>query len=261
LSRRTILIVKTGEALPPVKALLGDFEEWIARGLGRRLDDLEVANVYQGDALPNAREISGVVVTGSPAMVSERADWSEDAARWLADVVREDVVPALGLCYGHQLFAHGLGGEVGANPNGREVGTVDVTFDPDPRDSSDVPAMEGKGERALSMLFESGVFPAHMTHVESVLRLPMGARVLARTALDPHAVVEFGPRQWGVQFHPEFDRLILQRYVDARREVLEEEGFEPDRLIADAIETPALSSILARFADFALAEGRAESGR
>ena len=35
-------------------------------------------------------------------------------------------IPTLGICYGHQLLAHALGGEVGDNPNGREFGTVTV---------------------------------------------------------------------------------------------------------------------------------------
>jgi GMP synthase (glutamine-hydrolysing) len=75
--------------------------------------------------------------------------------------------------------------------------------------------------------------------------------VVARSNLDPHAAVEFGPRQWGVQFHPEFDAPIMQRYVEARRDVLADEGLDPDRLIADVVETPSLSRVLARFAELA----------
>ena len=259
MKRRTILILKTGETLPPVKELYGDFEDWIADGLGRSLADLEVANVYRGgrpgDSLPKANEISGVVVTGSPAMVTERPDWSEASARWLAELVRDDAVPVLGLCYGHQLLAHGLGGEVGPNPNGREMGTVDVTFSDDALSSSSPGASSIEFDRAdpLAPLFERGVFPAHMSHVESVLRPPPGARVLARTALDPHSVLAFGPRQWGVQFHPEFDRPILRRYVEARREILVGEGLDPDAMIDSSVETPDLTRVLRRFAEVAAA--------
>lgn len=250
MSERRFLVLKTGEALPPVKALHGDFEDWIALGMGCGVEDLHVARVYLGDPLPSPDEISGVVITGSPAMVTEASDWSEASARWLAAVVRDDAVPALGLCYGHQLLAHGLGGEVGINPNGREMGTVDVTF---PEPSEGVAAGAAAGN-PLAPLFEAGVFPGHMSHLESVLRVPAGARVLARTALDPHAAVEFGPRQWGVQFHPEFDRPILQRYVETRREVLTAEGLDPDRMIEDARETPALARVLKRFAELAAAD-------
>jgi GMP synthase (glutamine-hydrolysing) len=254
LKQRTILILKTGETLPPVKALHGDFEDWIADGLGCRLDDVDVADVYRGgdraDSLPKASDISGVVITGSPAMVTERPAWSETSARWLAGLVRDDAVPVLGLCYGHQLLAHGLGGEVGPNPNGREMGTVDVVFSEGSRSSTSVNESDSYREPAdpFAPLFEGGVFPGHMSHVESVLRAPPGARVLARTALDPNSVLEFGPRQWGVQFHPEFDRTILRRYVEARREVLADEGLDPDAMIEAAVETPELTRVLRRFA-------------
>ncbi|MEZ4278387.1 MAG: glutamine amidotransferase [Myxococcota bacterium] len=231
---KPILILKTGEALPPVKAAWGDFEGWIANGLGRRLapGEVEVAAVYLGDPLPAPERIAGVVITGSVSMVSDREPWSERAASWLAELVGADAAPALGLCYGHQLLAHALGGEVGANPNGREMGTVDVHLMADPP------------------LFEAGVFRGHTSHLEAVLRPPRGARVLARTALDPHSVLRYGPRQWGTQFHPEFDADILRSYVEARREVLLGEGRDPDAMLAEIEETPELCGVLPRFARF-----------
>ena len=234
MSERPILVVKTGEALAPVKARYGDFEDWIARGLGLPVASLSVVSVYRDEPLPDAGEVGGVVVTGSPAMVTERPAWSEAAAAWLADVVRADARPVLGLCYVHRLIAHGLGGEVGPNPKGREMGTVEVTF-------PDAPAADS--------IFERGSFPGHMSHVESVLRPPADARVLAQSPIDPHSTLAFGPRQWGVQFHPEFDAAIMRGYVEARREILAEEGLDPDALVDGVVETPGLTAILARFSD------------
>jgi GMP synthase (glutamine-hydrolysing) len=239
----SILVLKTGEAPPPVKRRYGDFEDWIARGLGRPLESLEVASVYLGASLPSVDSIQSVIITGSPAMLSDRPDWSEASARWVAKIVEEDSLPVLGLCYGHQLLAHGLGGEVGPNPQGREMGTVDVNFHGEGNTVED--ELNGLGP-----LFEKGVFPGHMSHVESVLRLPEGARILAHTALDPHSVIAFGPRQWGVQFHPEFDCEVMQGYVDARREILVSEGLDPDEMIADVTETSSVSAVLSRFASW-----------
>ncbi|MBJ18697.1 MAG: glutamine amidotransferase [bacterium] len=234
LQEDAILVLKTGEALSEVRAHCGDFEDWIARGLGRATEEVAVAAVYEGDPLPPTESIRAVIVTGSPAMVTARADWSEVSARWLARIVEGDMIPVLGLCYGHQLIAHGLGGEVGSNPRGREMGTVDVVL---PEHGIDA-----------DPLFETGVFPGHMSHVESVLIAPRDARVIGTTAIEEHAVLQFGPRQWGVQFHPEFDREIMRRYVEARREILIGEGFDPDALIDAAVETPVLTRILERFA-------------
>lgn len=239
----SILILKTGEALAPVKRRCGDFEDWIARGLGKPLDSLEVASVYRGDSLPSVDSIRGVVITGSPAMVTERLDWSEASARWLVKIVEADSIPVLGLCYGHQLLAHALGGEVGPNPNGREMGTVDVTFHFEEAETV------GKSDEPAP-IFEAGVLHGHMSHVESVLRPPEDAEILARTALDPYSVLAFGPRQWGVQFHPEFDREIMQRYVEARRDILASEGLDPDAMIREVVETFPIRRVLARFAEW-----------
>jgi GMP synthase (glutamine-hydrolysing) len=254
-----ILVLKTGEAPPPVKRVFGDFEDWIARGLGLPADALEVASVYEGDALPPVAAIAGVVVTGSPLMVTDRAEWSEASGRWLAGIVERDALPVLGLCYGHQLLAHALGGEVGVNPMGREMGTVDVHFVAS-SSTGRTPDSPGAVDSDLAPLFESGTAKGHMSHVESVLRPPEGARILASTALDPHSVLAFGPRQWGVQFHPEFDRAIMRGYVDARREILESEGLDPGAMIEQAVETPALTAVLARFARLVREAGGRGSG-
>ncbi|MHA7836348.1 MAG: glutamine amidotransferase [bacterium] len=247
-----ILVLKTGEALPPVRSRYGDFEDWIAHGLGRPVENVEVAAVHEGDPLPAAETLAGVVVTGSPAMVSERAEWSERSARWLADAVSADAVPVLGLCYGHQLLAHALGGVVGPNPRGREMGTVEVFFSGE--------GLEADAKALLPPLFRPGVFPGHCSHVESVLRPPEGAKVLARTRLDPHSAIAYGPRQWGVQFHPEFDLAIMRGYVEARREVLIAESLDPDAMRAKARETPELRGVLSRFAAATEARRDAERG-
>lgn len=241
---KPILVLKTGEALPPVVATRGDYEAWIAQGMGQRLGagEVEIAAVHLGDPLPRADRIAGVVITGSASMVSAREPWSERAAVWLAEVVRDDAVPVLGLCFGHQLLAHALGGEVGPNPNGREMGTVEVHFEA-------AAAPPGATSfAALSPLFEPGTFLGHTSHVEAVLRPPKGAEVLARTALDPHSVVRYGRRQWGTQFHPEFDAEILRCYVEARREILASEGHDADAMLAKIQDTPDLARVLERFA-------------
>jgi GMP synthase (glutamine-hydrolysing) len=236
-----LLIVKTGSALPSVLEERGDYDAWIRAGLGLPKDLVEVVAVHEGDALPDPGRPSGVVVTGSSAMVSERLGWSERTGAWLVEAVRVGT-PLLGLCYGHQLLVQALGGRVGLNPNGREMGTVEVRFREDARD-----------DPLLGSLPSSTPFQA--THLESVLSLPEGVRALGRTSLDPHSVYAVTPRRgepvraWGVQFHPEFDANVMRAYLAHRREILADEGFDPDAMLGAVRETPEGTSLLRRFGE------------
>ena len=243
-----LLIVKTGTALPSVLEERGDYDAWIRAGLGLAEDLVEVAAVHEGDSLPDPGRLSGVVVTGSSAMVSERLAWSERTGAWLVEAVRIGT-PLLGLCYGHQLLVQALGGRVGPNPNGREMGTVDVRFREDARN-----------DPLLGPL--PSVTPFQATHLESVLSLPEGVRGLAETSLDPHSAYAVTPRPgesvraWGVQFHPEFDADVMRAYLTHRREILAEEGFDPDAKLEAVQETPEGPSLLRRFAELVRHEAR-----
>jgi GMP synthase (glutamine-hydrolysing) len=229
-----VLIVKTGGTMPEVRARRGDYELWIARGMGLAPEEVRVADVADGASLPPPEEPSGIVVTGSAAMVSAREPWSERTGEWLAAAARAGT-PVLGICYGHQLLAHALGGRVERNPNGREIGTVRIQLEAAARDD------------ALLGDLRDPCY-AHTTHRESVLALPDGARRLASSELDPNQAFAVGERAWGVQFHPEFDAEVMRAYIEGRRAAMVSEGLDPDRSLAEVRETPASAALLRRFA-------------
>ena len=182
------------------------------------------------EELPNAQSLAGVIITGSSSSVTERAAWMLRAEAWLRSAV-ERQTPILGVCFGHQLLGQALGGRVDKNPRGREIGSVEVELlDGDP-------------------LLDAGIRPylANATHVDSVVKLPEGTRVLARTELEPHAAVRFANNAYGVQFHPEIDRDVMRDYLEARRDRLAAEGLDTDALIAKASEAPAGRAALVRF--------------
>jgi len=231
--------VKCGSTLASLRERRGDYEDWILARMQVPRARAQVAAAQEEDALPDPTSVAAVVLTGSSAMVSAGEAWSERTAGWLREAVAAGT-PVLGICYGHQLLAHALGGRVGVNPRGREIGTVLVET--------------GSAARADALLGELPArFPAHVTHVESVLELPAGARLLAASPGDPHQAFACGPRAWGVQFHPEFDADAIRAYLDARRDLLLAEGRDPDALLADVREAPCGPTLLRRFAALALA--------
>ena len=227
-----LLIIKTGSAPGHVAAVHGDFDEWFLIGLGLDASEVMVVDVQAGETLPEtSSQLAGVLVTGSPAMVSHREDWSERAAAWIADAHRS-ALPMLGVCYGHQLMARALGGQVGPNPAGRRMGTKTVQIQLD--DSGPL----GELEPTVQL---------HATHVEAVLELPPETRIVAETDGDPHHALHFGQRSWGVQFHPEFTVDIMASYIHLRSNELLKEGQCPDALLNELKETPHGFQLLRNF--------------
>jgi GMP synthase (glutamine-hydrolysing) len=231
---RPFLIIKTGSTMPELKTRRGDFEDWILQGLDISSDRALVVDVSAGEKLPNYHEISGLAITGSHAMVTEQREWSETTAAWLA-VAAEKQIPTLGICYGHQLLAHGLGGAVDWNPKGREVGTIAVTLHP-----------ESQTDSLFAGLPEA--ITVNLSHRQTVLELPPDATLLASSTMADHIAFRYGENVWGLQFHPEFDRDVMQSYIRYAREGLLAESQDPDTLLAKTQETPQGLQIMARFA-------------
>jgi len=226
------LIIETGR---PVESLRrrGDFTHWIRTAAALPAAHVDVVPVLDDADLPDPSGYTGVLVTGSGAMVTDRAPWAERSADWLRDAVAAGL-PTLGICYGHQLLAHALGGTVGWNPQGREMGTVAVELH---AASSDDPLFRGL----------PGAFNAQATHLQSVTSPPAGAVVLARSALDDCHAFRFGQHAWGLQFHPEFSTRHMRGYIAARRDALRSEGQCPDRMLESVRPAPLARRVLRRF--------------
>jgi GMP synthase (glutamine-hydrolysing) len=141
----------------------------------------------------------------------------------------------LGICYGHQLLAHALGGEVGYHPGGLEIGTVEVTRNPHAADDVLLGALPGR-------------FAAQVVHHQSVRALPPGAVPLAGNAHEPHHAYRIGERAWGVQFHPEFSADAMRCYIDTLAPSLSDAGRDVQALRTGVRDTPDAAALLGRFA-------------
>jgi len=237
LSPRPLAIIKVGETFDALRERRGDFEHWMAAGLGDTRLPVVVLDPRRGDTLPPPAQISGAIVSGSHAMVSHREPWSESTGAWLAQLVASGT-PVLGICFGHQLLADALGGEAGDHPGGIEIGTVQVELTPE---AADDPLMHDLPPR----------FDAHVVHRQSALRLPEGAVRLAGNDFERTQAFRIGENAWGVQFHPEFDADIMRGYVDHLAEPLRAEGADPDALRERVTGTANAARLLGRFARIA----------
>jgi GMP synthase (glutamine-hydrolysing) len=230
---KPVLIVCTGRAPDTIRARHGDFHHWflIAARLG---GPVQVVDVTAGESLPSAKSVAGAMITGSAAMVTERAAWSERTAGWIRDAMDSEL-PMLGVCYGHQLMAHALGGRVDYLPGGREIGTLPIELMPEAEHDP------------LLRAFPS-TFRAHTTHEQSVLEPPSGSTVLARSARDPHHLLRYGRNAVSLQFHPEFNADVMRAYIQRKSSVMRQEGSNPGQVFRQVAPTPMARRLLRTFA-------------
>ncbi|MDH3679194.1 MAG: glutamine-hydrolyzing GMP synthase [Acidimicrobiia bacterium] len=178
----------TGVAAPTQVVLVVDFGAQYAQLIARRVREL---NVYSEIVPPDIsaaevelRRPAAIILSGGPASVHvEGAPRLDPAIYGLG-------IPLLGICYGSQLIAQQLGGEVGRNARG-EYGRTTLTW-------TDASTSLGVGvDSAPSSI-------VWMSHFDAVTVVPDGFRATASTANSPVAVLESDQRRiWGVQFHPE----------------------------------------------------------
>jgi GMP synthase (glutamine-hydrolysing) len=225
-----IVVLVTGDPVPEARARRGSFVDLIreaAPAFGTRR--WVAHDVRELDVIPELTDVLAVIVTGSALSVTDALPWKERASALLRSLVAREL-PVLGICFGHQLLGHALGGRVSLNPNGREIGSVSLTLSEDD-------AVFGK----------RGSMLVNTTHLDSVVELPPGAEVLGCTRQEPNAAVRFGPNAWGVQYHPELDGEVMRYYFEARRAALLAEGLDVDSGLRAASHTPEAARLIERF--------------
>jgi GMP synthase (glutamine-hydrolysing) len=189
-------------ALPPDAVLVVDFGAQYAQLIARRVRE---AHVYS-EIVPHtvraeevvARRPKGIILSGGPASVHV------EGAPLLDPAIYGTGIPILGICYGAQLVAQQLGGSVARTGRG-EYGRT---------------AMERVDGRASLLLAD---LPARqdvwMSHFDSIVEVPAGFTVTARTDEIPVAALENRERRiFGVQFHPEVAHTprgldVLKRFL------------------------------------------------
>ena len=181
------LPVRAEEEAPsePDTVIVLDFGSQYAQLIARRIRELHVYSELLPHDTPWAeierRRPKAIVLSGGPASVYDEGAPQADPALWSGRI------PVLGICYGLQLMALQLGGEV-APASRREYGPASVTL------TADDGLFTGIDREQ----------PVWMSHGDSILRPPEGFHATAQTDSTPYAgLADPARRLYGIQFHPE----------------------------------------------------------
>ncbi len=167
----------------------------------RREIDAELVEFHcPSGELPSGFGYDGFVITGSSASVYWDRDWIRNLKQWTSNAV-EAGLPALGICYGHQLLADVTGGRV------EDMGEYEIGYR----------TVEHDGESSLFADIPESM-TVFTTHSDRVAALPPGGTTLAANDYGIQAFRKGRVR--GVQFHPEYDLQMARRITNGKDDQL-----------------------------------------
>ncbi len=161
----------------------------------------EVVKAYGPDPLPDPTKLEGVLITGSAAGVYDDLPWLEPLRGFIRSAYAART-PMLGICFGHQIMADALGGDVRKSEKGWGLGRhrYEVVARPE--------FMAGAGE-SLSVA---------CSHQDQVIVAPPEATVILASDFTPNAGLHYASgRALSFQPHPEFLDDYSQALVELRR--------------------------------------------
>lgn len=179
----------------PLRSAHGDYAEMysaLLRATGAEFELVSFA-VHAGELPPRSDVCDAWLVSGSRASAFENRPWITS----LLDFVRATHtagVRQVGICFGHQVLAHALGGRVERASGGWGLGNVELTL----RDRAAIPSNVPDRPRLF------------MAHQDQVIKLPPGAAWLAEAPHCPHAMFVLDDSALGIQPHPEFSAEFMR---------------------------------------------------
>jgi len=222
-------ILLADRVLPEYRAAFGDYQSMFAATLGAAGVVFDGFDVQAGRYPQRLADCDGYVITGSRFSVYDKDAWVVRLAAFVRELHRART-PTVGICFGHQMIAHALGGETTrATGWGVGVHAWDVL--------SQEPWMRPPLPR-LRLL---------ASHQDQVRALPPGARPLATSAFCRHAGFTLGDHMLAWQGHPEFPKGYAAALMRSRQAILGD-AFKPGlRSLRQATDEGVVAGWIVRF--------------
>lgn len=165
-----------------------------------QLGDIYVWNVYQEQEIPQGvDDCDAYIVGGSPAGVNDGFHWIELISSFLRKAFHAGK-KIVGICFGHQLIHHSLGGSVQRSADGWGLGAYPVEFN--------------KNFHSFKKGEEVSIFSMHQ---DQVIKLADGFEIIAGNDFCPNYMTCLDNQVLTVQGHPEFERSFFQDLLNERK--------------------------------------------
>jgi GMP synthase-like glutamine amidotransferase len=220
-------VIETGRMVESLQDEYGTYPDMLQRLLEGRIPNVEfdVVSVVNGETLPSPGDYAGYVIMGSKFSVYDELPWILPLLDFAAEVAYQQI-PQVGVCFGHQLMAKALGGQVAPASTGWRLGNeVYRVSDPYSERTDEVVAFSYHQDQVLAP-------PQDVAVIVSGDDCAYGGFIYEKTP------------GFSVQFHPEFRPSFLRELVAATSERLPDPNLA--RLAMVDLERPTNSD---RFAE------------
>lgn len=195
MSAPRIALLQCDAVWEPLRSAHGDYPDLFGKlfAAAGASPPLAILRADRGELPASPTEYDVYLVSGARAGVYAAEDWIAELAGFVR-AARAAGRKLLGICFGHQLLAHALGGHAERAAGGWGLGHIEHRLAGTPAwlDGASTP-----------------VFRLPMVHQDQVVALPPGAELLASTGHCAFAAFVLGERVLGLQGHPEFESALM----------------------------------------------------
>jgi len=173
-----------------------------------QVDPSVVLNFYRvidGQYPDTVNECDAYISSGSKFGVNDEIKWVRVFEAFIHQLYQQHI-PFIGICFGHQMIARALGGEVCRSDNGWGIGAASVRFN-----------LEEVNQHSW-LIKPNHCYSLLVSHQDQIAKPPESTIVLAGSEFCPYAMIQVGTHFLGIQGHPEFTPAYSHDLINARRD-------------------------------------------